>query len=97
MLRQLISREKLPVRQSSPTVPGSKNHEYSNASSPLAEDRRRTVLEKNQKSSWNEYEIRQEDIEQLVKVNQPNISLFVLVNGFLPLYNTAHNFTTSKE
>jgi len=30
------------------------------------------------------YKVRQEVMEQLSKVNQPNISLSVVVNGFLP-------------
>ena len=34
------------------------------------------------------YKVRQEVTKQLFKVNQPNISLLVRVNCFLPLYST---------
>jgi len=34
------------------------------------------------------YKVRQEVTEQLFKVNQPNISLLVRVNCFLPLYSS---------
>jgi len=34
------------------------------------------------------YKVRQEVMEQLFKVNQPNISLSVPVNTFLPLYSS---------